>query len=54
MFEAAAAAQWNVPVTEVEAGNHEIVHRLIGRRLGYGALAKAAANCPSRRERRCA
>jgi isoquinoline 1-oxidoreductase beta subunit len=46
MLEAAAAAQWKVPVAEVEARNHEVVHRPTGRRLGYGALAKAAAKQP--------
>jgi len=46
MLEAAAAARWKVPVTEVEAKNHEVVHRPSGRRLGYGALAKAAASQP--------
>ncbi|HXJ81074.1 MAG TPA: molybdopterin cofactor-binding domain-containing protein [Candidatus Methylomirabilis sp.] len=46
MLEAAAAAQWKVAVTEVEAKNHEVVHRPTGRRLGYGALAKAAASQP--------
>jgi isoquinoline 1-oxidoreductase subunit beta len=46
MLEAAAAAQWKVPVAEVEAKNHEVVHRPTGRRLGYGALAKAAASQP--------
>jgi isoquinoline 1-oxidoreductase beta subunit len=46
MLEAAAAAQWKVPVSEVQAKNHEVVHRPSGRRLGYGALAKAAAGMP--------
>ena len=46
MLEAAAAARWNVPVAEVEARNHEVIHRATGRRLGYGALAKAAAALP--------
>jgi isoquinoline 1-oxidoreductase beta subunit len=46
MLEAAAAARWKVPVSEVEAKNHEVVHRPTGRRLGYGALAKAAAALP--------
>ncbi len=46
MLEAAAAAQWKVPIGEVEAKNHEVVHRPSGRRLGYGALAKAAAKMP--------
>jgi isoquinoline 1-oxidoreductase subunit beta len=46
MLETAAAARWNVPVSEVEAKNHEVVHRPTGRRLGYGTLAKAAAGQP--------
>ncbi len=46
MLETAAAARWNVPVSEVEAVNHEVVHRASGRRLGYGALAKDAAKLP--------
>lgn len=43
MLEEAAAKQWNVPVGEVEASNHEILHKPSGRRIGYGAVAKAAA-----------
>ena len=46
MLEAAAAERWKVPVTEVQARNHEVVHVKSGRRLGYGALAKAAALRP--------
>lgn len=46
MLEAAAAARWKVPIAEVEARNHEVVHGSTGRRLGYGALAKAAARMP--------
>ena len=46
MLEAAAAAGWKVPVDEVEAKNHEVIHRPTGRRIGYGALAKAAAAMP--------
>src|SRR5204862_239635 len=46
MLEAAAAERWNVPVSEVEAKNHEVVHRPTGRRAGYGSLAKAAAGQP--------
>ena len=46
MLEAAAAAQWGVPASEVRASNHEVVHASSGRRLGYGALAKAAASQP--------
>jgi isoquinoline 1-oxidoreductase beta subunit len=46
MLEAAAAATWNVPVSSVRAENHEVVHQESGRRLGYGALARAAAKLP--------
>jgi isoquinoline 1-oxidoreductase subunit beta len=46
MLEAAAAAQWKVPVSEVEAKNSEVIHRSSGRRLGYGSLAKAASALP--------
>jgi isoquinoline 1-oxidoreductase beta subunit len=46
MLEQAAANQWKVPVSEVEARNHEVVHSKSGRKLGYGALAKAAAKLP--------
>jgi len=46
MLEAAAAARWKVPVGEVQAKNSEVVHTPTGRRLGYGALAKAAAGMP--------
>jgi len=46
MLEAAAAARWKVPVGEVQAKNSEVVHTSTGRRLGYGALAKAAAGMP--------
>ena len=46
MLEEAAAQQWGVPVAEVEAVNHEVVHKASGRKLGYGALAKAAADLP--------
>jgi isoquinoline 1-oxidoreductase beta subunit len=46
MLETAAAARWNVPVGEVAAQNHEVVHRPSGRRLGYGSLAKDAAKLP--------
>jgi isoquinoline 1-oxidoreductase subunit beta len=46
MLEAAAAERWKVPVGEVAASNHEVVHRPTGRKLGYGALAKSAAGQP--------
>ncbi len=46
MLEKAAAAQWSVPGSEVKASNHEIVHLKSGRKLGFGALAKAALALP--------
>lgn len=46
MLEAAAAAQWKVPVTEVQARNHEVIHAASGRRIGYGDLAEAAMRQP--------
>ncbi len=46
MLESAAAQQWKVPVSEVEAKNHEVVHAKSGRKIGYGKLAAAAAKQP--------
>ena len=46
MLEAAAAKKWNVPVGEVRAGVHEVVHTPSGRKLGYGELAADAAKEP--------
>lgn len=43
MLEQAAATRWNVPVDQVEAKNHQVIHKATGRKLGYGALAVAAA-----------
>lgn len=43
MLEQAAAARWKVPLSEVQARNHEVHHAKTGRKLGYGALALAAA-----------
>lgn len=43
MLEAAAAARWAVPVGEVKAVQHEVLHTPSGRRLGYGELAADAA-----------
>jgi isoquinoline 1-oxidoreductase beta subunit len=43
MLEAAAAARWAVPVAEVQAVQHEVLHKPTGRRLGYGELAADAA-----------
>ncbi len=46
MLESAAAKRWNVPVAEVKAVNHEVVHAASGRRLGFGDLAADAAKEP--------
>lgn len=46
MLEAAAAARWAVPVSEVKAIQHEVVHEPTGRRLSYGELAADAAKQP--------
>lgn len=46
MLETAAAALWSVPVSEVKALNHEVVHQPSGRKAGFGELAEAAANLP--------
>jgi isoquinoline 1-oxidoreductase beta subunit len=46
MLEQAAALAWNVPVTEVRAVNHEVVHQKTGRKFPYGRLAKRAALLP--------
>jgi isoquinoline 1-oxidoreductase subunit beta len=44
MLEQAAATKWGVSVSEVEAVNHEVVHRATNRRMGYGELAEAASH----------
>ncbi len=46
MLELAAAHSWGVPVTEVHAANHQVVHATSGRSLSYGALAQRAARLP--------
>ena len=46
MLEAAAAARWGVPISEVRAAKHEVLHTPTGRRLGYGELAADAARQP--------
>jgi isoquinoline 1-oxidoreductase beta subunit len=43
MLEQAAAKRWGVEVAEVEARNHEVLHRASGRKLGYGEVAADAA-----------
>jgi isoquinoline 1-oxidoreductase beta subunit len=46
MLEQAAATQWGVPIEEVGAVNHEVVHGPTNRRIGYGELATAASQLP--------
>ncbi|MEG2049976.1 MAG: molybdopterin cofactor-binding domain-containing protein, partial [Comamonas sp.] len=46
MLEAAAAARWGVPVAQVKAVQHEVIHPASGKRLGYGELAADAAKQP--------
>jgi isoquinoline 1-oxidoreductase subunit beta len=43
MLESVAAKRWGVPVTEVKATNHEVVHAASGRRIGFGDLAADAS-----------
>jgi isoquinoline 1-oxidoreductase subunit beta len=43
MLEAAAAKRLGVPASEVKAVNHEVVHSVSGRKLGFGELAADAA-----------
>jgi isoquinoline 1-oxidoreductase beta subunit len=47
ILEIAAAKRWGVPVGEVEAKFHEVVHKPTGRKLGYGELAADAAGIPT-------
>src|SRR5271166_5524642 len=47
MLETAAAQRWGVPVGEVQAQNHEVIHKPSGRRLGYGDLAATASALPA-------
>jgi isoquinoline 1-oxidoreductase subunit beta len=47
MLEMAAAAHWAVPVEEVEAREHAVMHKPSRRKLGYGELAEAAAALPT-------
>ncbi len=46
LLEAAAAKQWNVPASEVEARQHVVTHRASGRTLGYGELVATARDLP--------
>lgn len=44
MLESAAAALWAVPVAEVTAKEHHVVHKASGKSVGFGELAKSAAD----------
>lgn len=46
MLEAAAAARWGVPASEVQARQHTLLHTPTGRRLGFGDVAAEAARLP--------
>lgn len=46
MLEAAAATRWGVPVDEVKAVQHEVLHKSSGKRLGFGELAADATKQP--------
>ncbi|CAN5557712.1 xanthine dehydrogenase family protein molybdopterin-binding subunit [soil metagenome] len=46
MLVAAAAKQWNVPVSECTAASSIVSHNPSGRKLTYGALAEAACTQP--------
>ncbi len=43
MLIAAAAQQWNVPVSECTVDNGEVIHKASGKKLSYASLASAAA-----------
>src|SRR6266851_1695477 len=47
MLETAAAKRWGVAVTEVEARNHEVIHKPSGKKLGYGEIAADASALPT-------
>lgn len=47
MLEQAAAAQWGAEMDDVEAIGHQVVHKTLGTRLGYGDLAEAAMGLPT-------
>ena len=46
MLRTAAAAQWDVPVAEIEAVDHSLRHAPSGRTAGYGDLVAAASELP--------
>ena len=44
MLETAAAQRWGVNIAEVQAQNHEVIHKPSGRKFGYGDIAAAASS----------
>ena len=51
-WSSAAADQWGVEIDEVQAVDHQVMHKPLGKKLGYGELAVAAmAPSASRRAR---
>lgn len=46
MLEQAAAARWKVPVSEVQAKDHKVMHAKSGRSARFGELALDAATLP--------
>lgn len=50
MLIAAAAAQWNVPITDCYAESGHVIHKPSGKTLHYGELAAAASKLPAPKE----
>lgn len=47
MLRQTAARKWGVGVEDVEAAGHQVIHRSLGTRLGYGDVAEAAMDMPT-------
>jgi isoquinoline 1-oxidoreductase beta subunit len=47
MLEQAAAEKWAVDEDDVQANGHQVVHKTLGDRIGYGDLAEAAMALPT-------
>lgn len=46
MLESAAASKWNVPASECQAKDHEVVHAKTNRKIAYSELVALAAQQP--------
>jgi len=46
MLESAAASKWNVPASECQAQNHEVVHAKTNRKIAYADLVTVASQQP--------